>query len=113
MWPLMLGHPGAWRSVPTCPAIRSLPSAELWGRWTPRETLDYAVEKRGAGEALAQLTLRVELATYASTPPTEQELAAIRRSAHALSAPESAPIEPDSSQFGSDQPDTPRSPGRR
>jgi hypothetical protein len=94
-------------------AIRSLPAAELWGRWTPRETLDHAIENRSAGEALAQLTLRVELATYASTPPTEQELAAIRRTAHELGALEAAPIAPESSQFGSDQSSAPRSPGRR
>jgi hypothetical protein len=94
-------------------AIRSLPAAELWGRWTPRETLQYAVEKRRAGEGLAQLTLRVELATYAGTPPSEQELAAIAKSAHELIALEPAPIAAESSQLVSDYSGGPRSPGRR
>jgi hypothetical protein len=65
-------------------AARALPAAELWGRWTPRETLDYAVRHRGAGAELAQLTAHLERAAYARTPPSQQDLALIRRAADAI-----------------------------
>ena len=50
-------------------ALRVLPTAELWQRWTPRETFDNAARAGRASESLQQLTERVERAAYARPAP--------------------------------------------
>jgi hypothetical protein len=62
-------------------AMRVLPSAELWRRWTPRETLQHAQQKGRATEPFVQLTQQVEHAAYSGTPPTTDDVAAVERTA--------------------------------
>jgi hypothetical protein len=76
-------------------ALRVLPTAELWQRWTPRETLQSAQQSGRATEPFVQLTQRVEHAAYARTPPSAEEVATIERVAdEALARFPSAPSQP-------------------
>jgi hypothetical protein len=62
-------------------AMRVLPDAELWRRWTPRETLQHAQQKGRATEPFVQLTQQVEHAAYSGTPPTADDVAAVEQTA--------------------------------
>jgi hypothetical protein len=76
-------------------ALRVLPSAELWQRWTLRETLARAQQSGRGTESFVQLTERVEQAAYARTPPSADDIAAIEVSAsEALARFPDAPSQP-------------------
>jgi Carboxypeptidase regulatory-like domain len=76
-------------------ALRMLPSAELWQRSTPRETLHRARQSGRATEPFVQLTHCVEHAAYARTPPSMEEVATIERvAAEAMARFPSAPSQP-------------------
>jgi hypothetical protein len=62
-------------------ALRLLPNAELWRRWTPRETLRHAQQNGRATEPFVQLTQQVEHAAYSGTPPSTDDVAAIEQTA--------------------------------
>lgn len=62
-------------------ALRMLPAAELWQRWTARETLDHAQRNGRATQAFERLTEHVERAAYARTPPDAEDVAQVEQSA--------------------------------